>query len=123
MAARSRWKRWTAIVVIALIVLVGTGGALVWWKFFKSGRQEFSGDDAVARFGYGSLDGELLAGIPYPIFMILPRVFPDLVAKYATERYGSQTPGFGGYGAFGLAGAEGPRLPVRPPVKPLGSDP
>ena len=47
----------------------------------------------AARFDYGSLGGELVAGIPYPIFMILPRVFPDLVERYAIEGYGPEKPG------------------------------
>ena len=92
---------------------------MIWWKFFKSDKQQLA-DDPVARFAYGSLDGELLAGIPYPIFMILPRVFPDLVAKYATEGYGPQKLGFGGYGAFGLAWEEGQRLPFGLSIKRLG---
>jgi hypothetical protein len=74
----------------------------------------------VSRFEFGSLDGELLAGIPYPVFMILPRVFPDLVAKYATEGYGPQKAGYGGYGAFGLAWEEGQRLPFGLSIKRLG---
>ena len=52
--------------------------------------------------------------------MILPRVFPDLVAKYATEGYGPKKPGFGGYGAFGLAWEEGQRLPFGLSIKRLG---
>src|SRR4051794_3682896 len=70
-------------------------------EFFSSAPQQFA--DERARFHYGSLGGELVAGIPYPIFMILPRVFPDLVERYATEGYGPEKPGYGGYGAFGLA--------------------
>jgi len=98
-ALRRHWKRWTATVLVLVVLVAAAVGALVWSKFFKSDKQQLV-DDPVARFAYGSLDGELLAGIPYPIFMILPRVFPDLVAKYATEGYGPQKPGYGGYGAF-----------------------
>ena len=61
-----------------------------------------------------------MAGIPYPIFMILPRVFPDLVERYATEGYGPGKAGYGGYGAFGLAWEEGERLPVGLSIKRLG---
>jgi hypothetical protein len=120
-ALRTHWKRWTATVLVVVVLIAAGGGALVWWKFFKSDKQQLS-DDPVARFAYGSLDGELLAGIPYPIFMILPRVFPDLVAKYATEGYGPQKTGFGGYGAFGLAWDEGQRLPFGLSIKRLGHE-
>jgi mono/diheme cytochrome c family protein len=101
-------------------VLAAAGAGLAWWKFFKPGGQTLSGP--IARFAYGSLDGELVAGLPYPVFMILPRVFPDLVAKYATEGYGPRKPGFGGYGAFGLAWEEGQRLPFGLSIKRRGYD-
>jgi mono/diheme cytochrome c family protein len=119
-AARAPWRRRSAIGIAVIVVLVATGAALVWWKFFKPGGQDLSG--SIARFDYGSLDGELLAGLPYPVFMILPRVFPDLVAKYATEGYGPKKPGFGGYGAFGLAWEEDQRLPVGLSIRRRGYD-
>ncbi len=117
---RGRWKRWVAGLLVVIVVFGTAGAVLAWWKFFKPGEQRFA--DPVARFEYGSLDGELLAGLPYPIFMILPRVFPDLVTKYATEGYGPKKAGFGGYGAFGLAWEEGQRLPFGLSIKRLGYD-
>jgi mono/diheme cytochrome c family protein len=116
---RGRWKRRTAIIFVVLVLFAAGAGGLVWWKFFESENQQFADNPAV-RFEYGSLDGELLAGLPYPIFMILPRVFPDLIAKYATEGYGPEKLGFGGYGAFGLTWEEGQRLPVGLSIKRLG---
>jgi mono/diheme cytochrome c family protein len=120
MAAPRRWKRRMAIILAAIVVIVGAGAGVGWWKFFKPGDQKLA--DPVARFEYGSLDGELVAGLPYSIFMILPRVFPDLVAKYATEGYGPKKAGFGGYGAFGLAWDEGQRLPFGLSIRRLGYD-
>jgi mono/diheme cytochrome c family protein len=112
--------RWLVLIVAIVVVVAGAGGGLVWWKFFKSGEQALS--DPVARFEYGSLDGELVAGLPYAIFMILPRVFPDLVAEYATKGYGPKKPAYGGYGAFGLSWQEGERLPAGLSIKRLGFD-
>jgi hypothetical protein len=112
--------RWTAALLVVAIVFGGAGVAIGWWKFFKPGEQDLR--DAAARFQYGSLDGELLAGLPYPVFMILPRVFPDLVAQYATAGYGPKKSGFGGYGAFGLSWQEGERLPFGLSIKRLGYD-
>src|SRR5258707_15429573 len=100
-----RLKRRLAALVAIVLVLGAPGAGVVWWKFFKPGDQDLP--SPVARFQYGSLDGELVAGLPYAIFMVLPRVFPDLVAKYATEGYGPKKSGYGGYGAFGLAWEEG----------------
>ena len=113
-------KRRLAALVAIVLVLGAPGAGVVWWKFFKSGDQNLP--SPIARFQYGSLDGELVAGLPYAIFMTLPRVFPDLVAKYATEGYGPKKSGYGGYGAFGLAWEEGQRLPIGFSIKRLGYD-
>jgi len=105
-------------VLLAVLVLALAAGGLVWWKYFTEGTQSFANDRD--RFTYGSLDGELVAGIPHPIFMVLPRVFPDLVARYATAGYGPEKAAYGGYGAFGLAWEEGQRLPAGLSIKRLG---
>ena len=118
MPGENRWKWRLAAIGVVVVVIAAVVGAIAWWKFFKSGEQQFA--TPADRFNYGSLAGEPLAGIPYPIFMILPRVFPDLVAKYATEGYGPKKPGFGGYGAFGLPWEEGERLPFGLSIKRLG---
>ena len=117
---RRSWAVAACRLRLAAVVLAAGLGFVVWWKFFSSEPQPFA--DARARFHYGSLGGELVAGIPYPIFMILPRVFPDLVERYATEGYGPEKPGYGGYGAFGLAWEEGERLPVGLSIKRLGQE-
>ncbi|MGV8988825.1 MAG: hypothetical protein ACOH2H_21435 [Cypionkella sp.] len=112
---------WKLAALLAVVVLIGAlGVAFVWWKFFRPGEQQFA--DPVDRFQYGSLDGELLIGLPYAVFDILPRVFPDLVAQYATQGYGPGRPRHGGYGAFGLSWAEGQPLPIGLSIKRLGYD-
>src|SRR5438067_10036038 len=116
--ARPRRIRRIATWLTVVLVLIAAGAALVWWKFFTEGPQLLADDRA--RFHYGSLGSELIAGMPYPLFMILPRVFPDLVEKYATEGYGPQKAGYGGYGAFGLSWEEGQRLPIGLSIKRLG---
>src|SRR5262249_62197003 len=98
-----------ATAVAVLVVVVAVIGALVWWKFFTEEPQTFA-DDAE-RFNYGSLGSEAVVGIPYPIFMILPRGFPGLVEKYATEGYGPAQAGYGGCGAVRIGWGEGQRRP------------
>ena len=88
--------------VLAVLVL-----AAVW--LLRPEPQPFASDRD--RFLYGSIGGSAL-GIPYPVFMVLPRVFPDLVARYATAGYGPGKPGWGGYGAFGLPWEQGRALPA-----------
>jgi mono/diheme cytochrome c family protein len=115
---RRYWLKRLATVLAVGGVLAVAAGALVWWKYFAAGTQTFA--DERERFTYGSLGGELVAGLPYPIFMILPRVFPDLIAQYATDGYGPSKAAYGGYGAFGLAWEEGQRLPAGLSIKRLG---
>src|SRR3546814_2431983 len=52
------------------------------------------------RFKYGSIGAENEAGIPYWIFYVLPRMFPE------------KLPGPGGYASFGVAWEAGQELPV-----------
>jgi mono/diheme cytochrome c family protein len=89
-------------LLIGVAVLGMVGGVfayLGWYKFF---REEPTGTfaDAAERFKYGSLGGENEQGIPYWIFVVLPRMFPEYL------------PGPGGYAAFGLPWEEGHELPI-----------
>jgi mono/diheme cytochrome c family protein len=115
---QKKWVRYGAIALAVLVIVAGAGTAVFWWKFLKTADQVFADDEA--RFKYGTLGGELLAGIPYPVFMVLPRVFPDLVEKYAKAGWGSDKQGHGGYGAFGFAWEEGQRLPAGFSIKRMG---
>jgi mono/diheme cytochrome c family protein len=118
LADRRIW-RWRIIgCLVGAGLFAGIVGGLVWWKFSVQEPQELSDDPA--RFKYGSLGGEVVFGIPYPIFMVLPRVFPDLLEKYARNGFGPEKAGFGGYGAFGMAWEEGQRLPVGLSIKRIG---
>ncbi|WP_119389068.1 hypothetical protein [Taklimakanibacter lacteus] len=67
---------------------------------------------AEEQFKYGSMNAENDRGIPYPIFYVLPRVFPHCL------------PGnkLGGYRAFGLPWEEGRELPVGFSKRRLGFD-
>jgi hypothetical protein len=90
-------RRRVIIASVAVVILCMAAGLLVWRKFFKTEDQVFEADQETGatadlqRFKYGTLSGDLIAGIPYPVLFILPRVFPDLID------------GPGGYGAFGFA--------------------
>lgn len=83
-------------------------------KFFQTEPQDVCADVSPARhadcldniadeqFKYGSLNAENDRGIPYPIFYVMPRIFPQCLP-------GNQ---LGGYRAFGLPWEEGRELPV-----------
>src|ERR1700747_1287496 len=83
--------------VTALLFIVGLG-VFVWDKFFREEPQVF--ENEAEQFKYGSLGAEADRGVPYFIWLALPRVFPDLL------------PGPNGYRSFGLVWEEGKELPV-----------
>jgi len=97
------------IAALIVVVLVGVGGAIGWYKFF---REEPQPDWVTAtpdmRFKYGSIGAEHDAGIPYWIFFVLPRMFPE------------KLPGPGGYAALGVAWEQGQELPIGFTKKVIG---
>lgn len=96
-------------LLLALVVLAIVGGVFGWYKFF---REEAQPDWVTAtpemRFKYGSIGAENDAGIPYWIFYVLPRMFPE------------KLPGPGGYAALGVPWEQGQELPVGFTRKTIG---
>src|SRR6185312_9594622 len=87
---RTKPKLWT--IAIMFLILVAAGGIFTWQKFFREEPQVFTHE--AEQFKYGSLGAEGDRGIPYYLWVVLPRVFPDLM------------PGPGGYRSFGLVWEE-----------------
>jgi cytochrome c2 len=97
----SRRRRWVrvllALLILPTILLIVLGIYLV---------ARFGGDTPVVytdieeHFKYGSTGGERESGIPYWIFLALPRVFPH------------HLPGPGGYASMGFIYEDGKDLPV-----------
>jgi mono/diheme cytochrome c family protein len=100
----SRRLRTALIVVVTLAVLVGFVG---WYKLFREVPQEAFANEEM-RFKYGTLRAEGDRGIPYWIWVILPRIFPDLL------------PGPGGYRSLGLTWEPGQETPVGFAKKTVG---
>jgi len=107
MNPKQRKWRWIFTVVVVLAALVTTGAAVGWYKLLREVDQPpFASADE--RFKYGSLGGENEAGIPYWIFVVLPRMFPEYL------------PGPGGYASLGVAWEEGHELPIGFTKKTVG---
>src|SRR5574338_832719 len=102
------WRKLT-IVVLILIVLGGIGAFVGWYKFF---REEPQPDWVTAtpdmRFMYGSIGAEHDAGIPYWIWYVLPRMFPE------------KLPGPGGYASLGVLWEQGREMPIGFTKKVIG---
>lgn len=96
-SSRTRRKLLIWPGVVAAIAVVG-----VWFgytKFFRTEPERAWVNDHE-RFKYGSIEAEFARGIPFYIWMVLPRIFPEYV------------PGPGGYKAFGLVWEPGEEMPV-----------
>jgi hypothetical protein len=96
-----RKKRKLEKGIAVLIILAVLGGWYGWYKFFREEAQpDWIRNDPEMRFKYGSFGAEREAGIPYWIFYVLPRMFPEKI------------PNPGGLAGFGVAWEQGQELPV-----------
>ena len=95
-------KTLAVLAVVALIV-----GGIGWYQFFRVIPQPAFASE-TAWFKHGSFDGEAQTGLPYWIWVVLPRVFPDLL------------PGPGGYHSLGVVWEPGDEIPVGFAKKTMG---
>jgi mono/diheme cytochrome c family protein len=94
-------KRKLLIVIGVVLVLGALGGGFTWYKFFREEPQpDWITKDPDMRFKYGSIGAEREAGMPYWIFYVLPRMFPEKLPKP------------GGWAAFGVSWEQGQELPI-----------
>ena len=76
MSISQAWQtRIKLIIALSLPVLL-LSGILGWYKLFREVPQPPFENEAM-RFKYGSLGGESDRGIPYWIWYVLPRIFPE----------------------------------------------
>ena len=102
---KQRWK----VVLAALIALMAIVAIFAWYELLRVVPQDRSVlEDPVMKFKYGSLGAEGDRGIPYLIWLVLPRIFPDLM------------PGPGGYKSFGVVWEDGQEVPVGFAKKTIG---
>jgi mono/diheme cytochrome c family protein len=104
-------RRWGKIKIAMLVIaiLVAIGAYIGWDRGFREHPQEaWVMATPETRFKYGSLGAEHDAGIPYWIFFVLPRMFPE------------KLPGPGGYASLGVPWEQGQELPVGFTKKTIG---
>jgi hypothetical protein len=96
-------KRLIAIVVVIVI------GITIWSKFYWAAPQpQWITSDRRNDFLYGAVGADDTPGLPYWVWLALPRMFPEYM------------PGPGGYAALGLAWEEGKEMPVGFAKKTVG---
>lgn len=98
-------KTWKKLLLVTG-VLVLAGAWFCWCKLFREVPQEFASQEDD--FKYGSIGTEDAQGIPYWIWVVLPRMFPE------------HLPGPGGYASLGTAWEEGHETPVGFSKKTIG---
>jgi hypothetical protein len=80
-------------------VFVLMAAFLTYYEFFRTLAPTYFASDEE-HFLYGSIGTEATAGVPYWIWLVLPRVFPD------------KLPSPGGYESLGIVAEEGRELPI-----------
>ena len=107
--AEPRKHRKLAIALLVLLLLAAIGITIGWDRGFRVHPQPaWMTTTPEMRFKYGSIGAEQDAGVPYWIFYVLPRLFPD------------KLPGPGGYASLGVPWEQGQELPVGFTKKTIG---
>ena len=89
------------VVLVVLVVAAVVVAVEIWCAMYRVVPQPaLLIKGPVNQYFYGSVEAEQSEGIPYWIWLVLPRVFPEYM------------PGVGGYAAFGLSWQEEKELPV-----------
>jgi mono/diheme cytochrome c family protein len=87
------------ILIVAVLVVVVAAIAFVgWWNLLRKVPVTFASDED--HFKYGSIGMEENSGVPYWLWLVMPRIFPE------------KLPGPGGYAALGMVWEEGQEMPV-----------
>ncbi len=96
-------------LVIVAVALVALMAGITYYEFFREvPPTHFATDEE--HFLYGSIGTEGTAGVPYWIWLVLPRVFPD------------KLPYPGGYASLGIVAQEGRELPIGFSKQTIGID-
>ena len=77
MNLQPKTKRLLWVSAIVLVILLAFGAFFTWTKFFREEKEVFANEEE--HFKYGSLGAEGDRGIPYYLWMVLPRIFSDLM--------------------------------------------
>jgi len=97
------------LLIAAVLIVVVAGAYAVWCKFYRHVPQpQWIGADQRDEFLYGAVDADEAQGIPYWIWLALPRLFPEYM------------PAPGGYASLGLSWEETLEMPAGFAKKTVG---
>ena len=101
-SAKNRRQTWR-IVLLVVVVLVAIGFSDLAWRFSRDDPVTYA--DPEEHFKYGSTGGERESGIPYWIWKVLPKMFPEYLPGK------TYTPGTE-YTSLGFLYEPGKELPI-----------
>ena len=102
-------RSWKLKAAAWLLVLVAVVGFLAWYNLFRTVDLEVQGDGSLRdKFLYASIGTEGLQGLPYWLFVVMPKVFPEYL------------PGPGGWASLGIPWEQGYALPMGITKKQIG---
>lgn len=104
-ATRRKSLAWIVLIVLVLVI-----GWLAWANLFRERPQTLADDSIEEYFKYGSIGTEDAAGIPFWIWLVMPKMFPEYL------------PAPGGWAALGFNWEQGRELPVGFSKKTIGFD-
>ena len=114
MSTRNSRKTWFTVIGLAVLLIVVIGAIVAYDRGFREHPQPaWVTATPETRFKYGSIGAEHDAGVPYWIFYVLPRIFPEKLSQD-----GRVVPG--GYAALGVPWEMGQELPVGFTKKTIG---
>ena len=89
-------------IILILALIIGIGALGVWFLAFRIGPDPLQNADVTPgdRYKYGSVGTEAQRGVPYWVWMAMPKVFPEYL------------PGPGGFESLGLVWEEGQATPI-----------
>src|ERR1017187_8320220 len=88
-------------ILVAVVLLATLSGVLAWCEFYRVVDQPASiTSNQRDNYFYGSVSSSRASGLPYWIWLAMPRLFPEYM------------PGPGGYAALGMSWEEGREMPV-----------
>jgi hypothetical protein len=89
------------ILIAVAVLLLGLVGIMTWRKLYRVVPQPaWISADPRDQYFYGSVGAEQTPGIPYWLWLAMPRMFPEYM------------PSPGGYAALGMSWEEGKEMPV-----------
>jgi hypothetical protein len=87
------------MILIVVLVLAAIGGYVTYDRFFREEPAPYFASDED-HFLFGSVGTEAEQGVPYWIWLVLPRIFPEYL------------PGPGGYASIGILSRDGHEMPI-----------